>query len=82
MYHKIGLESLEYGRRYPSRWPHGILYPQKLALTSPTSGGRSVGIVRSRTRATEFLVFCIIRYAGQVLCIKQLENTVLHSTLV
>jgi hypothetical protein len=25
------------------------LYPQKLALTSPTSGGRSVGIVRSLT---------------------------------
>jgi hypothetical protein len=25
-----------------------------LALTSPTIGGRSVGIVRSRTRATEF----------------------------
>jgi len=34
------------------------LYPQKLALTSPTGGGRSVGIVRSRTEATEFsLVF-------------------------
>jgi hypothetical protein len=30
------------------------LYPQKLAVTSPTSGGRSVGIVRSRTQATEF----------------------------
>ena len=30
------------------------LYPQKLALTSPTGGGRSVGIVRSRTKATEF----------------------------
>ena len=30
------------------------LYPQKLALTSPTDGGRSVGIVRSRTKATEF----------------------------
>jgi hypothetical protein len=30
------------------------LYPQKLALTSPTSGGRSVGIVRSRTKAMEF----------------------------
>jgi len=29
------------------------LYPQKLALTSPTSGGRSVGIVRVRTKATE-----------------------------
>jgi len=28
-------------------------YPQKLALTSPTGGGRSVGIVRSRTKATE-----------------------------
>jgi len=30
------------------------LYPQKLALTSPTGGGRSVCIVRSRTKATEF----------------------------
>jgi len=30
------------------------LYPQMLALTSPTGGGRSVGIVRSRTKATEF----------------------------
>ena len=29
------------------------LYPQKLALISPTGGGRSVGIVRSRTKATE-----------------------------
>ena len=30
------------------------LYPQKLALTSLTGGGRSVGIVRSRTKATVF----------------------------
>ena len=30
------------------------LYPQKLALTLPTGGGRSVGIVRSQTKATEF----------------------------
>ena len=30
------------------------LSPQKLALTSPIGGGRSVGIVRSRTKATEF----------------------------
>jgi len=30
------------------------LYPQKLALTSPSGGGRSVGMVRSRTKATEF----------------------------
>jgi hypothetical protein len=49
-----GLENLEYGRRNPSRWPRVTLYPQKLALTSPTIDGRSVGIVRSRTQATEF----------------------------
>jgi hypothetical protein len=30
------------------------LYPQTLALTSPTGGGRSVGIIRSRTKAMEF----------------------------
>jgi hypothetical protein len=49
-----GLENREYGRRYPSRWPRSTLCSQKLALTSPTSGGRSVGIVRSRTLATRF----------------------------
>jgi hypothetical protein len=38
------LENREYGHRDPSRWPRGTLYPQKLAITSPTSGGRSVGI--------------------------------------
>jgi hypothetical protein len=54
------LENLDYGRRDSSRWPHGTLYPQKLALTSPTSGGHSVSIVRSRTQATEF-------YVGQTL---------------
>jgi hypothetical protein len=32
------------------------LYPQKLALISPTSGGCLVGIVRSRTQATELKV--------------------------
>jgi hypothetical protein len=26
----------------PLRWPRDTLYPKKLALTSPTSGGRSV----------------------------------------
>jgi hypothetical protein len=34
--------------------PHGNLYPQTVALTSSTSGGRSVGIVLSRTQATKF----------------------------
>jgi hypothetical protein len=52
-----GLESREYGRRDLSRWPRGALYPQKLALTSLTSGCRSVGIVRSRTQATEFSLY-------------------------
>jgi len=33
------------------------LYPQKLALTSPAGGGRSVGIVRVRTKATELVFF-------------------------
>jgi hypothetical protein len=52
-HNRFGLETREYGRRDLSRWPRGTLYPQKLALTSPTSGGRSVGIVRFRTKATE-----------------------------
>jgi hypothetical protein len=49
-----GLENREYGRRDSSRWPRGNLYPQKLTLTSSTSGGRSVGIVRPWTKATEW----------------------------
>jgi hypothetical protein len=39
------------------RFPINLNYPQKLTLTSPTSGGRSVGIVRSRTQATEFVCY-------------------------
>jgi hypothetical protein len=39
------------GRGDPLRWLPEPLYPQKLALTSPTSGGRSVGIVRLRTKS-------------------------------
>ena len=50
------------------------LYPQKLTLTSPNAGGRSVGIVRSRTKATEFsfsfLVYMFIK-----------EETLLHACL-
>jgi hypothetical protein len=34
------------------------LYPQKLALTSPTSSGRSVGIVRLRTKSHRVFFFC------------------------
>jgi hypothetical protein len=42
-----------------SRWPRGTLQPQKWALTSPTSGSRSVGIVSSRTQATELTFFSL-----------------------
>jgi hypothetical protein len=51
----------EYDPRDPSRWPRGTLFPQKLALTSPTYGERSVGIVRSRTPAMKFVLFCLLR---------------------
>jgi hypothetical protein len=43
-----GLWNRDYGRRDPSQWSHGTLYPQKLALPSPTIGGRS------GSQATEF----------------------------
>jgi hypothetical protein len=50
-------ESRDYECKDPSRWPLSTLYPQTLALISPTSGGRSVGIVNSRTQVTEFSFF-------------------------
>jgi hypothetical protein len=57
-----GLESREYGHTDPFRWPRSTLYPQKLALTSPTSGGRSVGTVRSRIQTTEFSLIGPIQF--------------------
>jgi hypothetical protein len=45
----------EYGHGDSLHWPCDTLYMQKLALTSPKSSGRSVSIVRSRTKATEFI---------------------------
>jgi hypothetical protein len=60
--------SSEVRSRKPRLRPQGIrrtdhatpLYPQGLALTSPTSGGRSVGIVRSGTKATELVIYIYI----------------------
>jgi hypothetical protein len=52
-----GLENREYGRGGPLRWPRNTLYPQKLTLTLPICGGRSVGIVRLRTKTTEFVLY-------------------------
>jgi hypothetical protein len=59
------LESREYGCRDPSRWPCGTSYPQKLALTSPTSGGRSVGRVRSRIQGTELFLLVLLYKVGR-----------------
>jgi hypothetical protein len=58
---KPGLENRDYGRGDQLRWPRDNLYPLKLALTSPTGGGRSVGIVRLRTKATEFSLVLEVR---------------------
>jgi hypothetical protein len=58
------LEIREYGRGDPSLRPRGILYPRKLALTSPTSGDRSVGIVLLRTKATELLLLLVLVHIG------------------
>jgi hypothetical protein len=43
------------------RWPRNTLYPKRLALTTPTSGSRLVGIVRLQTTATEFSIFSYSR---------------------
>jgi hypothetical protein len=53
------------------------LYSQKLALTSPTSGGRSVGIVRSRTKATELVSYmpvCTYKTRKQTVDVKQFQE--------
>jgi hypothetical protein len=43
------------------------LYPQKLAITSPTSVGRSVDIVRSWTQTMELKVFKLKSYLAVLL---------------
>jgi hypothetical protein len=53
----------------------GTLYPQTLTLTSPISGGRSIGIVRSRTQTLEFVIFTVI-YLNTVL---SLSHTHTHT---
>jgi hypothetical protein len=54
------LENREYGRGDPLRWPRDTLYPQTFALTSPTCGGRSVGIVRLRAKTMEFVCLLMV----------------------
>jgi hypothetical protein len=70
------LENIEYGRGDPSRWPRGTLHPQKLSLTSSTCGGRTVGIVRSRTQAMEiFLLLHSKTLKNQTFFSKKKERT-------
>jgi hypothetical protein len=59
-----GLENREYGRSDPMSVLGDTLYPQKLALISPTCSCRSVGTVRSGTKATEFV--CLINLRTQI----------------
>jgi hypothetical protein len=57
-----GLENRDYGRRGSAalimRHPS---IRKKLALTSSTSGGCSVGIVRWRAQATKFVCLLVLR---------------------
>jgi hypothetical protein len=39
-------------------------HTKKLELNAPTSGGRSVDIIRSRTQATEFFFFFAMKTCG------------------
>jgi hypothetical protein len=46
------------GRGDSLRWPRDTHYPLKSALTSPTSGGRPVGVVRLRKPRSLFCTLC------------------------
>jgi hypothetical protein len=76
----FGLENLKYGRGDPLCWPLNTLYPQKLALSPPTSGGHWVGIVRSRTKATELcFLFCSLFVSnGLAMCRCFIRKAVPH----
>jgi hypothetical protein len=72
-----GLENRDYGRKGSAALTTAPLYPKTLALTSPTIGGRLVGIVRWRTKAAECFFFL---YSGHypsfcLLFTAQLDST-------
>jgi hypothetical protein len=73
------LENQEYSCRDLSHWPCGTLYPQRLALTSPTSGYRLVSIVCSQTRVTEFWSFFYVWRSAN--CIKEIVHKWLFGCL-
>ena len=53
------------------------LYPQKFALTSPTGGGCSVGIVRVRTKVTELILVLPKNHLTRIL-----ETAAVHISLL
>jgi hypothetical protein len=56
------------------RWPRNTHYPQKFALTSPTSGSRSVCIVCSRTKTTEFFMWSV-RVSWELLWLRHEDSS-------
>jgi hypothetical protein len=74
-----GLENPKYGRGDPLRSPRDTLYPQKLTLTPPTRGGRSVGMVRSRTKATELRYFSLREIKGNLISFEKESHSGLMS---
>jgi hypothetical protein len=83
-----GLEGREYCHGEASSWPRCTFYSQKLALSLLTSGGRSVGIVRSRTQATKCfaaMVFHTLKsvpYKASFTCKLREWNATVHSLKV
>jgi hypothetical protein len=55
-----GLENRDYGLGIRHVDHVAPCIRNKFELSSPTSGGRSVGIVLSRTQAMEFVLFCFV----------------------
>jgi hypothetical protein len=60
------------GRGDPLRWPRYTLHLQKMALTSPTSGGHSVGFCL-RTKATD--AFMVILQGDDFGCTRRIFLT-------
>jgi hypothetical protein len=76
-----GLEIRDYGLGDASRWPLGTLCPQRLALTSPTCGGRSVSIVCSRTKTTELLLLLLLLCMTAVIVVPEHWSSSVHILL-
>jgi hypothetical protein len=66
------------GNRHADHVPSSIR--KKLALTSPTSGGRSVGTVGSRTQAMEFSFFYVALIANRLFLNQTLNFVVTKGT--